>query len=301
MIFYNIKQHTTIIDLHFDGLNVILKRRINKSSINKHLKEFLNTNLKSILISDQNTLQMLNRRFKSHLNYSPKLDSKIRTIFNYVQFSKKKPGNGYDAYKLASNLNIRTCLYCNRNYTLTVVEPTKKNNKITRPEFDHFFNQAENPLLALSLFNLIPCCKTCNSSLKKVIAFDLDNYLHPYKDNITNHYCYKFNPYDVQAIIGGTSNLGVKIIVTGTSTYMRRKINKIMSAHSEELKDLFEIRYRFSEKYFAELLKKYHNIGLNKDEMYKLVFGVYANESNFSQRPFSKLKKDILTELNIFQ
>jgi hypothetical protein len=35
--------------------------------------------------------------------------------------------------------------------------------------------------------------------------------------------------------------------------------------------------------------------------LYKVVFGVEYNEPNFANRPFSKLKKDILKELNVIK
>ena len=79
------------------------------------------------------------------------------------------------------------------------------------------------------------------------------------------------------------------------------KLEDIMSAHSDELKDLFNIRYKFSERYFEELFNKYKALGLNYNDVYKVVFGLEYNELNFANRPFSKLKKDILKELNIIK
>ena len=72
-----------------------------------------------------------------------------------------------------------------------------------------------------------------------------------------------------------------------------------MSGHSEELKDLFDIRYKFSQRYFKELFETYEKLGLSYEEVYRIVFGVHFIEDKFNQRPFSKLKKDILKELNI--
>ena len=126
---------------------------------------------------------------------------------------------------LAKKLNIRTCLYCNRNYTLTVIKGIRTTDKITRPEFDHYFDKGENPLLSLSIYNIIPSCKTCNSSLKGRIKFKLNQNVHPYIDNVINEYEYKFVPYDVQSIIGGSSNLSLVLKPLTSNNRLKKMIN----------------------------------------------------------------------------
>lgn len=74
-----------------------------------------------------------------------------------------------------------------------------------------------------------------------------------------------------------------------------------MTAHSEELKDLFDIRYKFSERYFIELFSTYNRLGLDKEDIYRVIFGTHFNSKDFDKRPFSKLKRDILEELEIVQ
>ena len=106
----------------------------------------------------------------------------IGSIFNYSTFIS---GTKSTSYKLATILNRNTCTYCNRLYTQTVI--VKKNNgavidsdRITRPEFDHWFAKNKYPVLALSFFNLIPSCSICNSSIKGSMVFSLANFVHPY-------------------------------------------------------------------------------------------------------------------------
>lgn len=311
MIYFDINSRQDIINEHYDSLKTHLNSKIASSSINKELKDYIEINIDKIIKGNPNELKLLNTNFKSLNNYSSSIiiRNKILKIFDYKYFATKKD-NGYDGYELAKKLNIRTCLYCNRNYTLTVVEGKRKKDKITRPEFDHFFDKSQNPLLALSIQNLIPSCKTCNSSLKGFKKFNLISNLHPYKDEIINFYNYTFVPQDVKSIIGGNSNLSVKLNVASGDIDIDKKINnsieifkleQIMSAHSDELKDLFDIKYKFSERYFEELFNKYKSLGLNYEDVYKIVFGVQYNEIDFCHRPFSKLKKDILKELNVIK
>ena len=68
------------------------------------------------------------------------------------------------ANDVLERLKIRTCPYCNRNYTFTVKSSSSAAGKkfTTRPEFDHFYCKSKHPLLALSFYNLVPSCSVCN-------------------------------------------------------------------------------------------------------------------------------------------
>src|SRR5690554_360826 len=74
-------------------------------------------------------------------------------IFDYEKF--KRHSKEWNAYSLASKLNIKTCPYCNRLYTITVMKKLATGNKrLIRNEFDHFRTQSLHPYLALSFYNL---------------------------------------------------------------------------------------------------------------------------------------------------
>jgi hypothetical protein len=308
MIHFDLSVNQSIIDEHYKKLETYLKNKLHDSSINKQVKDFIQDNLKEIIISKPEELLKINKQFTTNTHYNLTTKRKVKNLFNYNYFSKKSDNGRYDAYDLANKLSIRSCLYCNRNYTLTVKRGNRKIDKITRPEFDHFFDKDENPLLALSIYNLIPSCKICNSTLKGRKKFNLNNNLHPYVDDVIKFYKYKYIPHDVKSILGGATNLAVEIEVNSGDSAIDKKIintkeifklEEIFSSHSDELKDLFDIKHRFSDRYFEELFKKYNSLGLNYDDVYKVVFGSYYQEKDFSKRPFSKLKNDILKELGI--
>lgn len=309
MIYFELESYPEIIAFHWTKLKPILERRLSDSSLNKPLKKYILNDLENIICSKPIELKRLNTNFKKHTRYSEGIKSKVKAIFDYKTFvNKKESEDGYDGYDLAEKLNTRTCLYCNRMYTLTVKKSRKKEDKITRPQFDHFIDKAKNPLLALSIYNLIPSCGICNSTLKGKKEFNLNSYVHPYIDNCLGEYNYKFVPYNTDSILGNKSGLEVEIDIKDKHSMIGKKISKsidvfkldkIMSAHSEELKDLFALRYRFSERYFLELFNTYRTLGLDRKEIYRIVFGTEFESKDFGKRPFSKLKKDILTELAI--
>ncbi len=163
-------------------------------------------------------------------------------------------------------------------------------------------------MLALSIYNLIPSCTICNSTLKGTIKFGLETHIHPFIDSCLSNYKYSFKPYDVSSILGNSSNLEVVITTDAdpissklTTTADVFKLEAIFNGHSEELRDLFDIRYRFSKTYLDQLFSTYSPLSISYEEAYRIAFGVHYNESDFGRRPFSKLKKDILKELEIIR
>src|SRR5690606_28834361 len=93
-------------------------------------------------------------------------------------------------YWLANLLDQHTCTYCNREYIFIY----KKKGKGMVPQFDHWFAKKDYPLLALSFYNLIPSCATCNT-IKSSTPFNLRDHLHPYIDkNISSTYSFSYLP-----------------------------------------------------------------------------------------------------------
>lgn len=233
------------------------------------------------------------------------LNNTISKIFDYDGwFVQNEPSSYYSAYHMATYLNIRSCVYCNRSYTITQVEKDEdgKISKLTRPQFDHWFPQEKYPLLALSFYNLIPSCSICNSSVKGRINFDVANYLHPYEDNVSEYILFSYNYR--QAI----DNAQVEVTAINDDELLENRINNTLrdfhiedmyNGHQPELKDLLKIKQSYSESYLKSLKDAFPDANLTDEETYRLVFGVEVNPKDFHKRPLSKFKHDILKELGI--
>lgn len=63
--------------------------------------------------------------------------------------------------EFAQRLGIKTCVYCNAQYGVTVKKHTGQYT--SSYEIDHFMPKSEFPYLATSFFNLQPSCGHCNS------------------------------------------------------------------------------------------------------------------------------------------
>ncbi|WP_152971471.1 hypothetical protein [Lacinutrix algicola] len=219
-------------------------------------------------------------------------------VFSYDWFIDKTIKR-YSGYDLAKMLDMPTCTYCNRNYTTTVISKNKK--KIIRPQFDHYFDKKRHPLLSLSFFNLIPSCSTCNSNIKHGKEFSLNSHIHPYIDNVVDgfefSYSYKSDPYyknGLKVDVNVHSDRFLKNFLTDL------EIEEVYNSHTDILYDLLYTKQAYSDRYLTiledNILKGFH---LSRKDIYRLVFGVYMENKNFEKRPFSKFKKDILSELGI--
>jgi len=232
-----------------------------------------------------------------HIDKYKTIYAVLEQIFDYEAFSRKS-NNAYSAYDLSQKIDIPTCPYCNRISTKTVFKPSK----ITRPAFDHWYSKSDFPLLAVSFYNLVPSCNVCNSSIKGSDLFNLKTHFHPYSkfvnpnQQINFKFSYEHKDY---------SNFKFKIVNNNDfskNSTTAFKLKEIYETHEDEILDLRRLRDIYSEKYL-EMLKKnvLKGTSTSDEEIYRLAFGTYIDEANFSRRPLSKMKKDILEELGILK
>jgi len=272
----------------------VLKQVEKQNEGSTELKKKIEDNLKIILIGLPDELICIDKKLKAEKSYNPEL---VKKIFRYDLFTNKT--KRYSAYHLAEALDINTCTYCNRNYTTTVFTD-KKEGKTTRPQFDHYFSKKDYPLLALSFFNLIPCCSICNL-IKGRKQMRLCKHLHPYIDNSEKEFKFSYR-------LSTENKAGLKMKIKSAkyskaeNTIEDLKLEVVYNSNISELDDLIKLRRYFSDRYLSilgdNLLK---GIDISKEEMYRIVFGAEYKPEKFLQRPFSKFKKDILTELGIIE
>lgn len=309
----NIKENSKNVRVYFEDIKSKLEARISKDTyLSDVLKDELKKRLFDIVTSAPNKLPDINLEFihkfiplyenvaydfyvkanntvKSTHPYHEAVQS-IQSIFNYKEITGNR-------YYLAELLKRHTCTYCNRNYTKTIGS-TK--DKVCRAEYDHWFNKDRYPLLAVSFFNLIPSCSSCNK-LKSNKNFELDTHLQPYIYDINESF--KFS-YRKKTFVENNVTIADESSLPSKTKKMIEtfKIKEIYNAHSDtELRDLLDLRYKYSENYIDILINNTFKNIMSREEIYRLVFGIEINEDDFHKRPFSKFKKDILSELEIIK
>ncbi len=199
-------------------------------------------------------------------------------------------------YSLAKELNQHTCSYCNREYIFVYKKSGKGKGMV--PQFDHWFSKTDYPLLALSFYNLVPSCATCNT-IKSTTPLNLLSHLHPYQDkNISSSYSFSYlstSATTSKIILKNNSYLNKK----GIDTVNALNLPLIFEGHSsKELQDLIDLKFKYSKSYLNILLDKtFDNLKISDQEKYRLIFGIEINEELYHKRIFSKFKKDIIDEL----
>jgi hypothetical protein len=218
---------------------------------------------------------------------------------------------GYNNFKnkvFLEKLGFNTCAYCNRNYTLQIVDDR------ARAQLDHWLPKDTFYILALSLYNLIPSCSSCNhikltgdKAIKKLsndsnlteeeinqwwLNEALNKLNHPYLDN----HDFRFS-YDYKSLADFNLKIDVEKDSKTDNTLKFNRIEEIYNAHSNlELKDLVHLRSKYSDT-FLNIVKDSFGGIMSKEEAYRIIFGVEEKAENFHKRPFSKFKTDIIDEL----
>ena len=272
-----------------------LQRINNRQGTIAFFDNYINPNIDTILIGKPDKLWELSEKFDLCLRRNSDFRIAVEYVFNYDYF---RQNSIYTATDLALSLNIKVCPYCNRNYTSCVRMNDGK--KVVRHAFDHYFDRGTHPLLAVSFYNLIPSCTTCNSDIKHTASINLTNHLHPYVDNCTSDY--KFSYKYSNAL---EAEYGLKVSVKTVDPRIKNTmdcfaIEPVYNAHTDILRDLIRTRNYFSDRYLDilsdNLLK---GVIVSREEMYKIVFGAEYDTAKFLDKPFSKFKRDILEELGI--
>ena len=192
--------------------------------------------------------------------------------------------------EFAEELQVTVCPYCNRNF----VNSTYKR---TMCDLDHFYDKETYPILAVSFHNLVPVCHACNhAKASNAISYSPHNT--------------KFNTDDLLSFdfyIGGidywvdNKQIGIEIDCSREleSNVQELKLREVYQIHSDIVQECIKKAIMFNPDYKTDLFNTYNGLFESEEELYRIVFGNYMEESSYGKRPLSKLTKDILSKLLI--
>ena len=192
--------------------------------------------------------------------------------------------------EFVEELQVTVCPYCNRNF----VNSTYKR---TMCDLDHFYDKETYPILAVSFHNLVPVCHACNhAKASNAISYSPHNT--------------KFNTDDLLSFdfyIGGidywvdNKQIGIEIDCSREleSNVQELKLSEVYQIHSDIVQECIKKAIMFNPDYMTDLFNTYNGLFESEEELYRIVFGNYMEESSYGKRPLSKLTKDILSKLLI--
>lgn len=253
------------------------------------------------ILADQRRIEDIKKMLKG----KPTIVRIFKKIF--VNWYKGLTSNEDVSYNILKELNIRTCPYCNRNYTFTIKRIRNKSFK-TRPEFDHFYNKSDYPLLALSFFNLVPCCHTCNHSKSTRKAE-----INPYFTGFSSMFCVserkndetgtftKMNVNDV-LYVKNIDDFSVGIPNATEKEVQNIKtfgINDLYNEHKDYVMELIDKANAYNSIGARNLIDAFQGIEHSPMDVFDFVWGRHLDDAEHVYRPLSKLTSDILTQIGI--
>lgn len=227
----------------------------------------------------------------------------------------------------------KTCPYCNAVYLFHLRERGEKTGKKVTEyyanQLDHYYPKSKYPYLALSIFNLIPSCPTCNH-----IKGSKEEHLYPYGEKMGENAKFELTSKCLGEVTGikfdnleeykeMENKLGseVKLIPNFQEELERRVELKIKGDLEDEYKkriersrDIFQLENKYSnatheieDLYFKhllysrkdELMKHFGDeLGLSEERMKEVYFGTTERDDEY-KRPLSKFKNDIIDFLEL--
>lgn len=290
--------------------------------LNGSLKRLLPTQLRQMMILPYTQLAEIYERYINlALAKDNKLHIQLKALFSY----EKTKGSEFKAmrdvfinfFKDEKNgFEIHTCHYCDMAYINYFIKAKRKR---TQFDLDHVLDKGRCPLVALSLYNLVPACPTCNGPHIKgqrmmTVTFaqrqklsptsnlyDFDNnvkiWIRPITGKIhnTNFLKYK-DDYELDFDTSADSDYDKEIELF----FLKQRYNY----HKCEALRLADLKTKYTSSRITEMAKIICNINKNKQikntlaahRMIELIktdlFG--AKFSYEHHRAFGKLRKDIL-------
>ncbi|MGB5792468.1 hypothetical protein [Poseidonibacter sp.] len=269
-----------------------VEEKFNDLKIRKPFDDiFKNINFKDLILSTPDKLKELIRDIES--NSTEEQIIELKEVFDYKKFQP------FISSFFEEEIQIKTCSFCNIHF----VNEYKDKNNSYKNEFtlDHYYDKATYPYLALSLYNLIPSCYTCNSKLKKNEEF---KNIAPSSDNFDFDEKVKFNLYLDKSFknlhIKDKENIDIELKEYYSNDYDKYikifKLNERYKAHKDIVYDMITK----AELYPQCRLKELQDLtGIPFQQIKKDIFNLIDENEDLSKKPFSKLIKDISEELKL--
>ncbi|MFF2089564.1 hypothetical protein [Paenibacillus sp. NPDC058174] len=299
-------------DNHLPKLEDVLAR---SRTYNRRTYRFLRQRIKDVVLGKPDVLAQLIRDLPPATN-EKMLKDDLKRIFDYSSFRRALPPN-WGAYQFVKELDVKICPYCNRQYIYTVCSDSGR----TRGSLDHFFDKTRYPFLGLSMYNLIPSCKTCNSDLKNTKDFMEKDYLHPYFEEFGDTIRFGVelkngNPlkvgeeYQINFLTGSGDEFDIVIrdelclddSLKSKAKHNRDvfKINEFYNMHKDYVVELIKKRVMYPDSHINDLFNRYEGLLFSsREDVIQTILSNYVSLDHLDKRVLAKLARDISRELGL--
>lgn len=328
-----ISRHTEFI---FGETNINKSGRINqkleaaligeRSKLGKDVFAYVIRNLKKIVLSDIETLYEIKGDYSELLNKistestKKRVQNKLKKIF-HAEYKYFYSDPVFNAYQFQNLLDVNICPLCGTQFIFLY----ESSNGSTRGTLDHFIDKGKYPIFSVSIYNLIPACKVCNSDFKGQKTVDLENYYTPYQKGITEYIKFrkkliadeetKVVPEIIEnlrikvdkeidyvsAILGINDDFVIQIDYSSAPSEIAKKIKgNIALFKIEEIYNIYhkhfireQIRkaYVYNYVYRKQLMHNFSNLFITEEEVRSLIVPKIEDDNKYI---LNKLIRDIV-------
>ncbi|WP_455167973.1 hypothetical protein [Streptococcus sp.] len=246
------------------------------------------------------------------IDKEPRLAEYLKKSYDKIDSELRK--------KIIDLKNISVCPYCNRNYInsthkmfhcnncnqdLFVIDEVEKECQgckqeingqikvVNTAQLDHFFPKDSYPLFAVSFYNLIPSCYSCNH-----VKLNKDLKHSPYDSS------FPFDDVKFTYIPKSTDKIEIKIdscnpdFINGIRIL---GIEELYQSHIDVVNELIWKKEVYTKSYRDGLSRILNqtNFELSKAEVNRFITGHYTDKENYGKRPLSKMVTDISKEIGL--
>jgi hypothetical protein len=313
----------------YDGFRAKIEKWVAKGGISPtNMFDRESTRFFEFLLRGNNLFALLNKpayklpgvidTLKSHFRGLGRQDTEIMKLCRVVFIR-----HGYDStlandhYKFPKNeliddVGADVCPYCNRTFIKHVKgrKTDEAGNYIVvelKAQLDHFYDKDRYPYLAVSRYNLVPCCPTCNGIGGKYTDDVADTgIVNPFALKDAHGMAFNIDVGDSGLMAMSKLEKDIKIkIEYPTGSSLDKNVNTfnlqmLYDCHKDYAAELYKIHlFRQTQAYrdYIKALTEDSSSGICQEDVYRIMTGTYEDERDFNKRPLAKFSNDILEDL----
>ena len=265
-----------------------------------------------IMTGEYSFLENLKEILDNFVDEEPRLAEYLKKSYDKIDSELRK--------KIIDLKNVSVCPYCNRNYIsstykflqcnncnqeLLVIDGTEKEcpgckqeikgltKVVNTAQLDHFFQKDSYPLFAVSFYNLIPSCYSCNH-----VKLNKDLKHSPYDRS------FPFDDVKFTYIPKSTDKIEIKIDSRNPDFKNGIRIlgiEELYQSHIDVVNELIWKKEVYSDSYRDGLSKILNQtaLELSEAELNRFITGYYTDKGDYGKRPLSKMVADIGREIGL--
>lgn len=182
--------------------------------------------------------------------------------------------------KIGDELALDYCPMCNESHVGNITD----DNRVYRQALDHFLPKSKYPIFSLSIYNLIPCCNTCNSLFKRDKDTLYPLHANPYIQGADEYVIFDIEKLTLAMLYKKEAGSRVKFIATNTAVDNNVKLFKLLGVYNKRATkaEIFRLMALFKSYYenwsafmtYEEFLIKVVNYDRSKLP-YEIIYGKF--------------------------